>query len=955
MARARSEFVDRHIGPDADETSFMLKELSENSLEDFIAKVVPSNILLEEKLAKSMPTAISEEATIAELRVLASKNKIVKSLIGSGYYGTITPPVILRNVLENPAWYTAYTPYQPEISQGRLEAIFAFQTLVTDLNDLPIANASMLDEATAAAEAMTLARRIWQGDDSAVFLIDINLHEHIRAVIQTRAKPLKITIIEIDYSEFNISNYPTGVFGAIFAQIGSNGEVFNAHSALSILKENNSLNIFATDLLASTIFRSAGDIGFDIAVGSAQRFGVPMGFGGPHAGFMAVRNGLERSLPGRLVGQSVDVHGNPALRLALQTREQHIRRDKATSNICTAQVLLAVMSGLYAMWHGPQGLKEISTRILSFTNYLKQTLIQSGFDIPTKVNFDTFIVRGVVAQKIASAALAKGFNIRVISETEIGITLDETTVLSDLQIILDFFEVEGGAFSTEVNISDGYQRKSKYLTHPLFNTYHSETSMLRYLRTLSDRDLALDRTMIPLGSCTMKLNATTEMASVTWPEFSQLHPFAPADQSAGIRELIAQLSSWLIEITGYDAVSLQPNAGSQGEFAGLLAIKNYLEAKEQFERDICLIPSSAHGTNAASAVMAGMRVVVIACDDEGNVSVPDLKDKIAEHKATLAALMVTYPSTHGVFEEAIGEICGLVHDAGGQVYVDGANLNALVGLAKPGKFGADVSHLNLHKTFCIPHGGGGPGVGPVIAKAHLGPFLPNHPIDPSCGPATGPGPVSSAPFGSAGILPISWSYIRMMGGAGLTRATEIAILSANYLASKLDAHYPVLYKGKNGYIAHECIIDLREITKQTGVTVDDVAKRLMDHGFHAPTVSFPVAGTLMIEPTESEDLRELERFITAMVSIRAEIADIEAGLLTIEESPLRFAPHTSADLVRENWDRKYSREIAAFPTGNNVELARTGKYWPTVGRIDGVHGDRNLICSCPAIEELAIN
>ncbi len=955
MARARSEFVDRHIGPDAVETSIMLKELSENSLQEFIAKVVPSNILLEEKLAKSMPTAISEEATIAQLRILAGKNRVLKSLIGSGYYGTITPPVILRNVLENPAWYTAYTPYQPEISQGRLEAIFAFQTLVADLTDLPIANASMLDEASAAAEAMTLARRIWQGDDAAVFLIDVNLHQHIKAVIQTRAKPLKITVAEVDFATLRTSDFPTGIFGAIFAQIGSDGEVFDAQPALQNLKEQGALTIYAADLLASTIFKSAGDLGFDIAVGSAQRFGVPMGFGGPHAGFMAVRNGLERSLPGRLVGQSVDVHGNPALRLALQTREQHIRRDKATSNICTAQVLLAVMSGLYAMWHGPQGLKEISERVATFTSYLKMTLVQSGFDIPAKQTFDTFVVRGVDAKSIQAIALANGFNVRVISESEIGITLDETTVLSDLQTILNFFNVQGKDFSKVVDISDSYKRTTGFLTHPLFNTYHSETSMLRYLRALSDRDLALDRTMIPLGSCTMKLNATTEMASVTWPEFSQLHPFAPADQSAGIRELISQLSEWLIEITGYDVVSLQPNAGSQGEFAGLLAIKNYLVAENQLNRDICLIPSSAHGTNAASAVMAGMRVVVIACDDEGNVSVPDLKEKITEHRETLAALMVTYPSTHGVFEEAIGEICGLVHDAGGQVYVDGANLNALVGLAKPGKFGADVSHLNLHKTFCIPHGGGGPGVGPVIAKAHLGPYLPNHPNDPSCGPTTGPGPVSSAPFGSASILPISWSYIRMMGGAGLTRATEIAILSANYLASKLDPHYPVLYKGKNGYIAHECIIDLREITKQTGVTVDDVAKRLMDHGFHAPTVSFPVAGTLMIEPTESEDLRELERFITAMVSIRAEIADIEAGLLTVEESPLRFAPHTSADLVRENWDRKYSREIAAFPTGNNVELARTGKYWPTVGRIDGVHGDRNLICSCPAISELAIN
>ena len=675
-----------------------------------------------------------------------------------------------------------------------------------------------------------------------------------------------------------------------------------------------------------------------------------MGFGGPHAGFMAVKTGLERSIPGRLVGQSIDSHNNPAFRLALQTREQHIRRDKATSNICTAQVLLANMSGFYAMWHGPAGLRAIAHDVMEKAHCLAEAI---GVKLSHEF-FDTFEISNVKTDDVLAKARSAGYNLRKIDESTIAVSIDETVTRKDMVAIA---KVLGKDLcdSTGVVVSAEQKRMTGYLTHPLFNTFHSETSMLRYLRSLADRDLALDRTMIPLGSCTMKLNATTEMIPVTWPEFSGLHPFAPSEQSAGIRQLISELSDWLVKITGYDAVSLQPNAGSQGEFAGLLAIRNYLDANGGKERDICLIPSSAHGTNAASAVMAGMKVVVVACDDEGNVSVDDIKAKIGEYSDRLAALMVTYPSTHGVFEEAITEICGLVHDAGGQVYVDGANLNALVGTAQPGKFGADVSHLNLHKTFCIPHGGGGPGVGPVISKAHLAPYLPNHPLDASAGPASGPGPVSSAPFGSASILPISWAYIRMMGGAGLTHATHVAILSANYIAKKLEAHYPVLYKGKNGYIAHECILDIREITKRTGVTVDDIAKRLMDHGFHAPTMSFPVAGTLMIEPTESEDVRELDRFINAMISIRAEIADIEKGQLTVEESPLRFAPHTSADLLGSEWNRKYSRETAAFPVGNDVEIGRAGKYWPTVGRIDGVYGDRNLVCSCTPIEELAIN
>ena len=954
MSSVRSNFADRHIGPDDAQLNSMLGALGETNLLDFISKVVPENIALAEKIANTLPAAASEVAAIAELRELADENVVAKSLIGQGYFGTITPPVILRNVLENPSWYTAYTPYQPEISQGRLEAIFAFQTVVTDLTGLDVANASMLDEATAAAESMTLARRVWQGGDEAVFLVDKGLHPQIKAVIATRAAPLKIDVIEIEPDLSTITDVQKPLFGAIFAQIASTGEVNDLQPLVAAIHEKSALAIVACDLLALTIYKTPSDVGADIAIGSAQRFGVPMGFGGPHAGFMSVRSGLERSLPGRLVGQSLDSHGNRALRLALQTREQHIRRDKATSNICTAQVLLAVMSAFYAMWHGPKGLNRIANEIRNSANNLRDALGADGMNVTKGEIFDTFTISEVSAKQVTADLFASGFNVRIIDEKTIGLTFDETITNEDMQIIAAAFKTNlAKNFSAPIDAS--MVRSSLFLQHPLFNSYHSETSMLRYLRNLADRDLALDRTMIPLGSCTMKLNATTEMIPVTWPEFSSLHPFAPSNQSSGIRKLVNQLSEWLIEITGYDAVSLQPNAGSQGEFAGLLAIRNYLDSKNEQHRNICLIPSSAHGTNAASAVMAGMQVVVIACDEQGNVSVEDLKAKIEQYRDSLAALMVTYPSTHGVFEEAITQICGLIHDAGGQVYIDGANLNALVGLAKPGKFGADVSHLNLHKTFCIPHGGGGPGVGPVIAKAHLAPFLPNHPLDISAGPATGPGPVSSAPFGSASILPISWAYIRMMGGDGLTKATQVAILSANYLAAKLDPHFPVLYRGANGYIAHECIIDLRDITKNTGVSVDDVAKRLMDHGFHAPTVSFPVAGTLMIEPTESEDLNEMERFISSMVSIRAEIADIEAGEITIEESPLRFAPHTSSDLMRNEWDRKYSREVGAFPSGDNSDLGARGKYWPTVGRIDGVYGDRNLVCSCLPISELAIN
>lgn len=949
-------FESRHIGPSFEQEATMLLELGFADLESFIKSVVPENIAMGQRLADLLPPALSEVETVAELRKLAELNQVFDSFIGTGYYGTITPAVILRNVLENPAWYTAYTPYQPEISQGRLEALFAFQTAVCDLTALPIANASMLDEGTAAAEAMTLARRVSSGDDSSVFLIDKFLHPQTKAVVTTRAKPLAIEIVEFDPSEplTNISS--KDVFGVLVQYPNTNGEILDYSALATWAHERNALLVAATDLLALTLLAAPGEWGADIAVGSAQRFGVPMGFGGPHAGFLAVRNGLERSMPGRLIGQSLDAHGNPAFRLALQTREQHIRRDKATSNICTAQVLLAVMSSFYAMWHGPDGLKVIANRVHAQTDSLVKALQSSDHKVLTSNFFDTVLIEVKDAALIHRTARSLQINLREISANVVGISFDETITREHLSRIGQIFGVNIAAPAREVSIMNA--RKSSFLTHPIFSTNRSETSMMRYLRTLADRDLALDRTMIPLGSCTMKLNAATEMEAVTWPEFSSLHPFAPADQSTGSRQLIRELSDWLIAITGYDAVSLQPNAGSQGEFAGLLAIRNYHDSRGDQARKICLIPSSAHGTNAASAVMAGMKVVVIECDSEGNVSIADLEAKIAAHSGEVAALMVTYPSTHGVFEVEISRICALIHDAGGQVYVDGANLNALVGLAQPGNFGADVSHLNLHKTFCIPHGGGGPGVGPVITRAHLAPFLPNHPMDPSAGPATGPGPISAAPFGSASILPISWAYIRLMGGAGLTHATQVAILSANYIARKLQNDFPVLYTGANGLVAHECILDLREITKISGVTVDDIAKRLMDYGFHAPTMSFPVAGTFMIEPTESEDIAELDRFIAAMKAIRAEIEQIIEGKVQVEGSALRNAPHTIEAVLDPNWDRAYSRTVGATPGARegliSGELIGTrGKYFPTVGRVDGVHGDRNLICSCTPIAEYA--
>ena len=957
-----NNFVGRHIGPDVAATNQMLEFLNYKSTDELISAVLPTSISTDLDNA-NLPKSASEVEVISELRDRAKMNKNLTSMIGLGYYNTITPAVIKRGVLENPAWYTAYTPYQPEISQGRLETLFLFQTVITDLTGLAISNASMLDEPTAAAEAMGIARRSWTGEDEAPFLIDRDTHPQTIAVIETRALPLGIKIELIDIAQ----PIPRG-FGLLISYPGSTGALRNPARAIAEIKEHGGLAIAATDLLALTLLKAPGEWGFDAAVGSAQRFGVPMGFGGPHAGFLAVRTGLERTMPGRLVGESVDANGARAYRLALQTREQHIRREKATSNICTAQVLLANISALYAMWHGPRGLEAIAERVHLYAALLIANFKASGYAVVTQSYFDTFTVQtetGAQAQALVSKALDGGVNIFLRSSESISISLDESTTIEDLIKVSVALELKAQSHESleelqivvDETFAEDFLRSTPYLTNKIFTSKHSETSMMRYLRSLADKDLALDRTMIPLGSCTMKLNAATEMESITWPEFANLHPFAPADQSEGTRSVITDLQKWLCEITGYDAISLQPNAGSQGEFAGLLAIRKYHLMRGDSARDICLIPSSAHGTNAASAVMAGMRVVVIGCDELGNVDLADLNSKIATHRDALAALMVTYPSTHGVFEEAIGDICAAVHDAGGQVYVDGANLNALVGLAKPGKFGADVSHLNLHKTFCIPHGGGGPGVGPVGVRAHLAPYLPSHPLDSTAGPDTGVGPISGAPFGSAGILNIPWAYIRLMSAEGLKNATSVAILSANYLAKSLNHAYPILYRGKSDLIAHECIIDLRPLTKSSGVTVDDLAKRLMDHGFHAPTVSFPVAGTLMIEPTESEDLVELDRFISAMLSIRAEIQQVIDGVMTIEQSPLRAAPHTAQSLLGE-WGQSYSREIGGFPNGlpdkDSEPIDIANKYWPPVGRIDGVHGDRNLICSCPRPEELAI-
>ena len=949
MSQAR--FVDRHIGPRQRDIAHMLSVVGYATIEDFTQAVVPEVIRWNKGL--DLPPALSEEEVIALAKSIAGKNTAHTSLIGMGYYNTYTPAVIKRNILENPAWYTAYTPYQPEISQGRLEALINFQTMIEDLTGLPVAGASLLDEPTAVAEAMTLSLRHGKKDFTAI-LVDSDTHPQTIAVLNTRAKPLGIQVRMWDTTQ----PMPEGEYaGVVLSYPGSSGNIKNIAPLIENIKSSGALAIVTTDLLALTLIEAPGSLGADIVVGSAQRFGVPMGFGGPHAGFMSVRSGLERALPGRLVGVSVDADGAPAYRLALQTREQHIRREKATSNICTAQVLLAIISGMYAAYHGPQGLTAIAQRVNNLTTTLAEHVVANSWELESRTFFDTITCLTPHVQKHAQALEKLGINLRRTSDSQLGISLDETSTLATIETIAAVLTpgklIEVSTSGTQ-SIPSESVRVTRFLEHPVFNTYMSETSMLRYLRKLSDKDIALDRSMIPLGSCTMKLNATTEMEPITWAEFANIHPFAPLDQASGYLEMIRELEGYLVEITGYDAVSLQPNAGSQGEFAGLLAIKAYLESIGQPTRDICLIPSSAHGTNAASAVMAGMRVVVVSCDEQGNVDIVDLKAKLAQHAHEVAALMITYPSTHGVFETAVADICELVHDAGGQVYVDGANLNALVGVAKPGKFGADVSHLNLHKTFCIPHGGGGPGVGPVGVRSHLAPFLPSHPLRPECGPSAmgfadgGVGPVSGAPWGSAGILPIPWAYIRLMGAQGLLDATQVAILNANYIAHKIKDHFPVLYSGANGLVAHECILDIRPITAETGITVDDVAKRLIDYGFHAPTMSFPVAGTLMIEPTESEDLAELDRFINAMISIRQEINMVASGQWPTESNPLANAPHTAQCLI-DGAELPYPRAVAAYP----VPGVRSHKYWPPVRRIDGAFGDRNLVCSCPSIEELA--
>ena len=941
------EFIGRHIGPSPAEQAVMLDAVGAPSLAALIDQTVPASIRLDAPL--DLPGAVTERDALARLRAVAAENVVMTSLIGQGYSDTITPAVIQRNVLENPAWYTSYTPYQPEISQGRLEALLNYQTLVADLTGLPLANASLLDEGTAAAEAMTMARRATKSD-SPVFFVDADCHPQTIAVVQARAVAIGIDVMVGSPD----TDLPGALFGALLAVPGSSGVLRDVTPVVDRVHAAGGLAVVVADPLAMVVVKSPAAMGADIAVGSMQRYGVPMMFGGPHAGFMATKDEFARSLPGRLVGVSLDAAGRPALRLALQTREQHIRREKATSNVCTAQALLAIIAAMYASWHGAEGLRRIALRTNRLTSILVAGLREGGVEVPADTWFDTVTVTVPGgADAIHEAARAEGINLRQVDADHVGISLDETTTREVVQAVWRAFGVTASVDALDGSAPEGIpaalRRDDVILDHPVFERYRTEHEMMRYLRRLADKDLALDRTMIPLGSCTMKLNAATEMAPVTWPEFAQIHPFAPADQTRGYARMVGDLEKALCEVTGYDAVSLQPNAGSQGELAGLLAIRAYHLANGDTGRTVCLIPSSAHGTNAASAVMAGMSVVVVACDADGNVDLDDLRAKADDAGDRLAAIMITYPSTHGVFEEAVGELCDIVHAHGGQVYVDGANLNALVGLAKPGKFGADVSHLNLHKTFCIPHGGGGPGVGPVAVGAHLAPHLPNHPLRGDAGPSTGVGPISAAPWGSAGILPIPWVYITMMGADGLRQATEVAILGANYVATRLAPHYPVLHTGTNGRVAHECILDLRPIKDASGVTVDDVAKRLMDHGFHAPTMSFPVAGTLMVEPTESESLAELDRFVDAMISIREEIARVQSGEWDVDDNPLRHAPHTAEDVATDEWSRPYPRELGGFPTAG----VAGAKYWPPVGRIDSVHGDRNLVCSCLPVEAYA--
>ena len=947
------DFASRHIGPSPADQAHMLGTLGYASLDELTAAALPPGLAGDRSLA-GLPPAVSEPEALQRLRALAGQNQVLTSMIGLGYYGTVTPAVIRRNVLENPGWYTAYTPYQPEISQGRLEALLNFQTMVEDLTGLAVAGASLLDEATAAAEAMTLARRAAR--TGSVFLADARCLPQTLAVLATRAAPLGIDLVVAEVTEQEVAAQPAGeLFGVLLPYPDATGEIRDLRPVIAAARERGALTAVAADLLALTLLMPPGELGADIAVGSTQRFGVPMGYGGPHAAYIAVRDGLARQLPGRLVGVSLDAAGQPAYRLALQAREQHIRREKATSNICTAQVLLAVIAGMYGVYHGPDGLAAIAGGVHRKAAVLAASLRAAGCTVAHENFFDTVAVTGIPGGAAAGVARARrlGYNLYLAGPGTVQAACDETTTEQHLRhVVAALADVDPAGVSLAGAgdvLPAGLRRTTGFLTHPVFHEHRSETSLMRYLRRLADFDLALDRSMIPLGSCTMKLNAAAEMEPITWPQFADLHPFAPAGQAQGYARLIADLGSWLAEITGYAAVSLQPNAGSQGELAGLLAIRAYHAARGEQERDVCLIPESAHGTNAASAMLAGLRVVVVKCGNDGAIDVADLHGKLSAHPGKVAAIMLTYPSTNGVFEETVTEVCAAVHDAGGQVYVDGANLNALMGLAKPGQFGADVSHLNLHKTFCIPHGGGGPGVGPVAVGAHLAPFLPGSPAPGASSSGTagpdGVGPVAAAPCGSAGILPISWAYIAMMGGDGLRRASQVAILAANYIARRLDGHFPVLYTGRDGLVAHECIVDLRPLTKQTGVTVDDVAKRLIDYGFHAPTMSFPVAGTLMIEPTESEDLAEIDRFCTAMIAIRQEIARVAGGDYDREDNPLANAPHTAPMLLAADWKHPYSREEAAYPLAGD----HRGKYWPPVRRIDQAYGDRNLVCACPPV------
>jgi glycine dehydrogenase len=959
-------FAERHIGTDAAAQRTMLQALGYDSVDALVEAAVPASIHAQPRATSDIPPAATEAEALAELRVLASQNRTARPMIGLGYYDTLTPSVIARNVLENPSWYTAYTPYQPEISQGRLEALINFQTMVTDLTGLATANASMLDESTAVVEGMLVARR---GSKSAsnVFVVDADTLPQTKALLAHRAAAVGIEMLELHLAHG--ATLPDELFGVLVQYPGASGNVWDPSGVVDAAHVAGGLVVAAADILALTLLRSPGSFGADVAVGSTQRFGVPLGFGGPHAGYMAVRQGLERQLPGRLVGVSQDAAGHPAYRLALQTREQHIRREKATSNICTSQVLLAVMASMYAVYHGPGGLRAIATDVARKAEALAERLRSYGLSLRSDSFFDTIrVATPGASRRVIERARERGYQLFWADDATVGVSVDETTTADDLAAVAWAFGLPEGEFlgageqgervlsfadaEALAGVPSELRRVEEFLTHPVFNTHRSETAMMRYLKQLSDRDYALDRGMIPLGSCTMKLNAATEMAAVSWPEFSRVHPFAPEADVHGYLALIEQLEVWLGEVTGYDAVSLQPNAGSQGELAGLMAIRGYHRANGDLERTVCLIPSSAHGTNAASAVLAGMRVVVVACDEAGNVDLDDLRAKIAAHADELAALMITYPSTHGVYEHDVLDITQAVHDAGGQVYVDGANLNALLGYARFGDLGGDVSHLNLHKTFAIPHGGGGPGVGPVAAKAHLAPYLPSHPFSQRRDHAGGVfdgGPISAAPHGSAGILPISWAYVRMMGAEGLRAATAAAVLAANYIAYRLRDHYPVLYTGEGGLVAHECILDLRPLREATGVTVDDVAKRLIDYGFHAPTMSFPVAGTLMVEPTESEDLAEIERFIEAMIAIKAEADRVAAGEWPQADNPLVNAPHTAESVVAGSWDHPYTRETAVYPVH---ALVRT-KYWPPVRRIDQAYGDRNLVCACPPIEAFA--